>query len=147
MSTPTRIPEASAPSSATPIPRRRPLPPWFTPSAFGVLTAVAVILELVTDLNVVVMVLLAAVIGTIVVVATTGAVEGPRKATDRFVTCLVHGAFLLAMVPLVSLVYQVVDRGLARLDGEFFNSSMLGVIGPGGGAYHAIIGTLIITGI
>src|SRR6185312_2972509 len=45
------------------------------------------------------------------------------------------------------LIYQVVDRGLARLDGEFFNSSMLGVIGPGGGAYHAILGTLIITGL
>ena len=34
-----------------------------------------------------------------------------------------------------------------RLDGEFFNSSMLGVVGEGGGAYHAIVGTLIITGL
>jgi phosphate transport system permease protein len=147
MSTPTRIPEASAPSGARPIPRRRPLPPWFTPSVFGVLTAVAVILELVTDLNVVVLVLLAAVIGTIVVVATTRAVEGPRKATDRFVTCLVYGAFLLAMVPLVSLIWTVLGNGLARLDAEFFSSSMVGIVGPGGGAYHAIFGTLIITGI
>src|SRR3954466_12052186 len=147
MTTPTRIPEAAAPSGATPIPRRRPLPPWFTPSVFGVLTSVAVILELVTDLNVVVLVLLAAVIGTIVVVGTSRAVEGRRKATDRFVTCLVYGAFLLAMVPLVSLVWEVVSKGAARLDSEFFNSSMLGVVGPGGGAYHAIMGTLIITAI
>jgi phosphate transport system permease protein len=63
------------------------------------------------------------------------------------VTCLVHGAFLLAMVPLVSLVWEVLSRGLARLDGEFFSSSLLGIVGPGGGAYHAIIGTLIITAI
>jgi len=41
----------------------------------------------------------------------------------------------------------VLSKGLERLDGEFFNSSMVGVVGPGGGAYHAIFGTLIITGI
>jgi phosphate transport system permease protein len=49
------------------------------------------------------------------------------------------------MVPLVSLVWTVLSRGLKRLDGEFFNSSMLGIVGEGGGAYHAIFGTLIIT--
>src|SRR5205085_9483594 len=37
--------------------------------------------------------------------------------------------------------------GVARLDGEFFNSSMVGIVGEGGGAYHAILGTLIITGL
>jgi phosphate transport system permease protein len=59
----------------------------------------------------------------------------------------VTSAFALAMVPLVSLVWTVLSRGLKRLDGEFFNSSMLGIVGEGGGAYHAIFGTLIITGI
>ena len=147
MSTPTRIPEAAAPSGAAPVPRRRPLPRWFTPAVFGALTAVAVVLGLATALNVVVLALLVAVIGTVVVVAATRAVEGPRKATDRLVTCLVYGAFLLAMVPLVSLVWTVLSKGLARLDGEFFSSSMVGIIGPGGGAYHAILGTLIITGL
>jgi phosphate transport system permease protein len=74
-------------------------------------------------------------------------VEGRRKATDRLVTCLVWTAFALAMLPLVSLIYTVLDNGLARLDAEFFNSSMLGVVGEGGGAYHAILGTLVITGL
>jgi phosphate transport system permease protein len=41
----------------------------------------------------------------------------------------------------------VLSRGLHRLDAEFFSSSMLGVVGEGGGAYHAILGTLIITGL
>jgi phosphate transport system permease protein len=41
----------------------------------------------------------------------------------------------------------VLSKGLARLDAEFFGSSMLGIVGPGGGAYHAIMGTLIITAI
>lgn len=104
-------------------------------------------LQLVAGLNTVLVVLSVAIVGTLVVVAASRAVEGRRKATDRFVTCLVYGAFLLAMVPLVSLVYEVISKGLARLDGEFFNSSMVGIVGPGGGAYHAILGTLIITGI
>ena len=62
-------------------------------------------------------------------------------------TCVVTTAFAVAMVPLVSLVWTVLSRGLKRLDAEFFTSSMLGVVGEGGGAYHAILGTLIITGI
>src|SRR5438067_12711517 len=146
MSTPTRIPETAL-RPVTPVPTRRPLPRRFTGAVFGGLAVVAVLLGLLAGSSLVLLVLLAAVLGTIVVVGTSRAVEGRRKATDRFVTCLVYGAFLLAMVPLVSLIYEVTSKGLARLDGEFFNSSMLGVIGPGGGAYHAILGTLIITGI
>jgi phosphate transport system permease protein len=148
MNTPTRTSETAAPFGAPPAPHgRRPLPRWFTPAVFGVTTALAAVLWRTTNVNVVLLVLLVAVIGAIVTVATTRVVEGPRRATDQFVTCLVYGAFLLTMVPLVSLIWTVLSKGLARLDGEFFNSSMLGVIGPGGGAYHAIIGTLIITGI
>jgi phosphate transport system permease protein len=85
------------------------------------------------------------VLGTLVVYIGTRAVEGSRKATDRLVTCLVTTAFGIAMIPLVSLVYTVLDNGLARLDGAFFSNSMFRVVGEGGGAYHAILGTLIIT--
>jgi phosphate transport system permease protein len=148
MSTPTRAPEKSpAVPDLAPATVGRPLSRWFTPAVFGALVVVGVVLALATGLGTVAVVLLVAVVGTLVVVGTSRAVEGRRKATDRFVTCLVYGAFLLAMVPLVSLVWTVLSKGLARLDGEFFNSSMVGVVGPGGGAYHAIFGTLIITGI
>jgi phosphate transport system permease protein len=146
MSTPTRIPEAAA-ASAPLGTGRRPLPRWFTAAVFGALAVVAVVLGRVTDLGVVALVLLVAVVGTVLVVSVSRAIEGGRKATDRFVTCLVYGAFLLAMVPLVSLIWTVLSKGLTRLDGEFFNSSMVGIVGPGGGAYHAIMGTLIITGL
>jgi phosphate transport system permease protein len=74
-------------------------------------------------------------------------VEGPRRATDRLVTVLVTGAFLVAMVPLVSVVVTVLANGLARFDVQFFTYSMRGVVGEGGGAYHAIVGTLLITAI
>ena len=72
-------------------------------------------------------------------------VEGSRRATDRFVTALVTGAFVIAMIPLVSVSITVVVNGLARLDVQFFTESMRNVSGEGGGALHAIVGTLLIT--
>lgn len=71
-------------------------------------------------------------------------VQGRRAAVDRVFTSLAWGSFLLAMVPLVSVVSLVVKRGAARFDLAFLTHSMRG-IGPrdtNGGAYHAIIGTL-----
>ncbi len=80
------------------------------------------------------------------IVVMSRLVEGSRKATDRFVTALVSGAFIIAMAPLVSLLYTVVVNGSARFDVEFFSSSMRNVVGEGGGAVHAIVGTLLMTG-
>jgi phosphate transport system permease protein len=73
--------------------------------------------------------------------------EGPRAATDRLVTVGVAAGFGIAVAPLISLLYEVVKRGTARFDGSFFTESARGVIGAGGGAQHAIIGTLVITGV
>jgi phosphate transport system permease protein len=147
MSTPTLEKQPAGAHVAPGSRRAGRLPRWTTAGVFAVLALVAVLLGLVTDLDVVVLVLLVAVVGTLVVVGVSRAVEGRRKSTDRLMTCLVTGAFALAMVPLVSLISTVISKGIGRLDGEFFSSSMLGVLGPGGGAYHAIMGTLIITGL
>ncbi|MFC6880119.1 MULTISPECIES: phosphate ABC transporter permease PstA [Actinomadura] len=67
-----------------------------------------------------------------------------RKAKDRTVQALVYLAFLLALIPLVSVLWTVVKNGAGRFDGVFFGHSMNGVAGKdaGGGAYHAILGTL-----
>ncbi|MFI5426835.1 PstA family ABC transporter permease [Aeromicrobium sp. UC242_57] len=73
-------------------------------------------------------------------------VEGRRKATDRLVTVLVTSAFVLAMFPLVSILYTVISKGTKVLSAEFFTYSMRNVVGEGGGIYHALIGTLLITG-
>ena len=51
------------------------------------------------------------------------------------------------MLPLLSLLYTVVSKGLARFDGAFFTETARNVVGAGGGAEHAIVGTLIITGV
>jgi phosphate transport system permease protein len=75
-------------------------------------------------------------------------VEGGRQASDRLVTSLVTGAFVLALIPLVWLTITVVTDGLPTLtNGTFLTYSMRNIVGEGGGAIHAIIGTLIITGI
>jgi phosphate transport system permease protein len=75
------------------------------------------------------------------------AIEGRRKAANRMITGWVTAAFILALVPLVSLTFTVVSNGLNRLDIAFFTNSMRNVVGEGGGAIHAIIGTLELTAI
>ena len=71
-------------------------------------------------------------------------VEGRRQAKDRVATSLVWVAFLLAVIPLVSLIWVTVARGVKVLDVYFLTHSM-GVVAdsePGGGIYAAIIGSL-----
>jgi phosphate transport system permease protein len=74
-------------------------------------------------------------------------VEGKRAGVDRAMAAIVTSAFALVAAPLVSLVYTVIVEGTNRFDGDFFSQTMRGVVGEGGGAYHAIVGTLIITGL
>ncbi|TDD19834.1 phosphate ABC transporter permease PstA [Nonomuraea diastatica] len=67
-----------------------------------------------------------------------------RRLKDRIVQGLVYLAFALAVVPLVSVLWLVISNGLARFDMTFLTHSMrgIGARDVGGGAYHAIIGTL-----
>lgn len=88
---------------------------------------------------------LGAVVYLIGIVTLSGIIEGRRKATDRFVTSLVVAAFLIATIPLISVSWTALSLGLPRLDVAFFTQSMAGIIGEGGGALHAIVGTLLIT--
>lgn len=91
-------------------------------------------------------VLVGVLIYLVMIVVISRQVEGARQATDRFVTALVRGAFVVAIIPLVSLIITVFANGLARFDPEFFSSSMRNVTDDGGGAVHAIVGTLLMTG-
>jgi phosphate transport system permease protein len=131
--------------SPGPVEQHRRLPRFGVPGLFllGVLLGVG--LSALTGFSVVLAAVYGVVLGTVAVYVAARALEGSRKAFDRLVTCVVTSAFAVAMVPLVSLVWTVLSHGLKRLDAEFFNSSMLGIVGEGGGAYHAILGTLIIT--
>ncbi|MGE9808615.1 phosphate ABC transporter permease PstA [Janibacter sp. G1551] len=95
--------------------------------------------------NIVGFIALAAVIYSVTIYVAARVVEGARYATDRLVTAVVTSFFLLALLPLVSVILTVVTKGVARLDPEFFTASMRGVVGEGGGIYHALIGTLLVT--
>ncbi|MGY1703006.1 phosphate ABC transporter permease PstA [Geodermatophilus sp. SYSU D00697] len=139
----------SAPSRLTspegPVRRSRQLPRYGALGLYALGIALGAVLSALTGFSIALTVIYGAVLGTLLVWLVSRQVEGRRKGTDRLVTALVTTAFAIAMVPLVSLVWTVLENGLPRLDGEFFNSSLLGVVGEGGGAYHAILGTVIIT--
>ena len=92
---------------------------------------------------------LGAIIYAVAITVVAWQVEGPRWAKDRLATTVVALAFLLAMVPLVSLIWTVVRDGITRFGWDFLTTDMVGVFGQmtEGGAYHAIIGTLYVTGI
>jgi phosphate transport system permease protein len=86
----------------------------------------------------------AAVTYLVLQTATSFCVEGRRRATDRFVTTIIHASFVLAVLPLISVLWTVLQRGLAVVDGAFLTHSLRN-IGPtetGGGIYHGIVGTL-----
>ncbi|MDQ2624466.1 MAG: phosphate ABC transporter permease PstA [Actinomycetota bacterium] len=91
---------------------------------------------------------LAVVLYAVSLTVTSHVVEGRRRATDRLASILVTSAFALAMIPLVSLVWIVVARGARLFSVSFLSTDMVGVFGEmtSGGAVHAIVGTLLVTG-
>lgn len=128
------------------------LPQGAAPSLFAlcVVGGIAVV-ALVTAAGIlpefsIVLAILSGLVTYIALITLVSAVaEGRRAATDRFVTSLVITAFGIALLPLISVLTTVLLNGSARFDLEFFTWSMRSVIGEGGGALHAIVGTLQIT--
>ncbi|MGD9695516.1 MAG: phosphate ABC transporter permease PstA [Thermoleophilia bacterium] len=123
------------------------LPTWGPWAVYGVAAVIGIVLIFAMDTNIVLAALMCAAGAGIVTYAWSRAVEGGRHATDRVVTLAVVSAFAVAAAPLVSVLYTVIDEGRHRFDADFFTETMRSVVGPGGGAYHAIIGTLVITGL
>jgi phosphate transport system permease protein len=123
------------------------LPPWAPYGAFaaGLVGAGAALLAL--GIFTIALTLVFAVLASCAgLYAWSRVVEGPRRAKDRVLTLAIASAFGLAMAPLISLLYEVAKRGIPGLSVEFFTDSARGVVG-GGGAAHAIVGTLVITGV
>jgi phosphate transport system permease protein len=88
--------------------------------------------------------LVAAVTFMIIQSVWSFAVEGRRHAVDRLATTFVYSTFVIAIVPLVSVLFTVVVKGLKVMSWGFLTNSMRNVSprSPGGGAGHAIVGTL-----
>lgn len=81
--------------------------------------------------------------------ATTPAfqqVSAGRKAKNALATVLVWLSFLIAVVPLVWVLYTVIANGIKRLPYSNWWTQDFGSVLPdevGGGVLHAIIGTLL----
>ncbi len=124
--------------------RANQLPLWLPRAVLAGAAVVAVALVLTTDLAVPQAVLIAWALTWVLPIASR-VVEGHRKAVDRTVTLLVASAFGLALVPLGSILWLVISKGAPQLSQDFFSESMRNVVGEGGGIYHALVGTLLIT--
>jgi phosphate transport system permease protein len=97
------------------------------------------------EINLLVVAVVGIIFFTLGLFGLAARVEGRRRAVDRLATILVTLAFFIALTPLISLIITVVSKGAVRFDVDFFTLSMRNVVGEGGGAAHAIIGTLIMT--
>ena len=73
-------------------------------------------------------------------------ISGKRKAVDKFATVIIYFAMALALVPLLWVLIKVVGEGLPTiLNPDWWMYDMVGQPRnkAGGGAVHAIIGTLM----
>jgi phosphate transport system permease protein len=124
------------------------LPSWFLRGVVAGAAAISLAILLATGaFTIILLFVLTAGIALPVAYVWSRVAEGPRRATDRLVTLAIVAGFFVAVAPLASLLYEVVKRGASRFDGSFFTEAQRGVIGAGGGAEHAIVGTLVITGV
>ena len=132
-------------------------PGW---ASLGAGALVALLSWLVLDLNLAVALAAGFFVYVLAVHVSYRIAGGARVATDQTMRALIYGAFILAVIPLVSLIWTVVENGALRaFVPDFLQQSMNGVTGVHdrayaedgapmvGGAYHAVIGTLVITGL
>jgi phosphate transport system permease protein len=78
--------------------------------------------------------------------STFQGVSAKRKLTNNLATVLVSASVLVALVPLIWVLYSVVSKGLAAVTSPtWFTNSQAGTtaFSPGGGVYHAVAGTLL----
>ena len=79
-------------------------------------------------------------------VPTFGGLNLRRKIVNNAATVLVTLSVLVAMVPLIWVLYSTVTKGISVITSStwWFNSQAgMTAFAPGGGAYHAIVGTLL----
>jgi phosphate transport system permease protein len=135
----------STPTYAASSLRQSRLPTWSVPAIGLGAAAVMLLLFAVTGLAGVADYIMAATIFAIVVVTVVSlTVEGRRQAVDRLATNAALLALTLTLLPLGFVLGYTIKRGLKRINGGFLTHSMAGVgpLSPGGGVYHAIIGTV-----
>lgn len=138
--------ERSPLTGTAPVSLRRPRLPRWAPILAGIMSlAAAGLLALMLGWGPVATAIVAGALFLMVLPGWSRVVEGTRAAKDRLVTALGWTALVIALIPLVSMLWKVLTLGAPQVDGRFLTWSMRNVVGEPGGIYHAIIGTLVIT--
>ncbi|MGI9162014.1 MAG: phosphate ABC transporter permease PstA [Mycobacterium sp.] len=78
--------------------------------------------------------------------ATFRPISARRKLTNTAATVLVTLSVLVAIIPLIWVLYSVISKGAnAVLDSTWWTNSQAGMtaFAAGGGVYHALVGTLL----
>lgn len=125
--------------------------------AAGALIVAAALMALI-GFNIAGWLIITAILYVVAMYVTTTIMENRRKATDGLWTNLIVGSFLIALIPLISVLWTVISHGTPGLTAPgFFASDMKGVTGITdqkteagempliGGIKHALMGTLLIT--
>ncbi|MBM6589446.1 phosphate ABC transporter permease PstA [Brevibacterium sp. RIT 803] len=130
--------------------------PWVVAVA-SIIVAIIISFIAFGGFNIPVVAVLAGLINVVAVFAISASYEGRRKATDRVATTVVTSSFILACVPLISLLWMTISKGGAAISFDLLSRTMLGMKGVldqqyvageatiAGGFYHAIVGTVLIT--
>ncbi|MET0873038.1 MAG: phosphate ABC transporter permease PstA [Paeniglutamicibacter terrestris] len=133
------------------------LPRWATPGIAAGSLILGAAASTLGGFSVVTFAIFTAIIFVVASAIITTVVEGSRRGKNALATHLVYAAFLLALIPLVSVLLTVLQKGLPGINMHFLFHSMNGVTGAIdnasvengtpvlGGAYHAVVGTLLIT--
>ncbi len=122
------------------------LPNWGPALAGAVALGAAGLLALLLGWGIPAFLVVAAVLFVAGLPLWAATMEGSRGAVDRLMTSLVWTAFGVAVVPLIWLIWTVLDNGLPEINVDFLTFDMRNVVGDAqGGIYHAIIGTLLVT--
>lgn len=124
---------------------RRTLPRWSLPVLVAAAIIISLLLFALTPLQGRAdFIVFAAALYVVVQSVVSAVVEGARRSKDRLAATLTTAALLLAILPLVAVLGYTISKGAKRFDSTFFTHSVLNIADrdAGGGAYHAIVGTL-----
>jgi phosphate transport system permease protein len=70
-----------------------------------------------------------------------------RRYSDKMYVVLATVSFLMALVPLISILYETIANGFAALNADFFTQITPPIGGTGGGILNAIEGSFVMVGI
>ena len=132
-------------------------PKWLIPAILVGSIVVGAALAALVSFSVALWAVFAAVIFLIAAPIAVTSIEGSRQGKNAALTYLVYGAFIVAVIPLISVIWTVLFRGIPTLSPELLTTTMSSVTaiddqqsvengtGVQGGILHAIVGSVIVT--